>query len=245
LPCITATVYKQPWGIAYLTTGAPPNYYVYQIYPPPGLMPIPAFHVVAENTPMNVVCFDDCETNLLWPFVINYGGWDTDIGISNTTLDPLAYLGANPPVIEGVQYDYDSLLIAGSATPQAAPCTLFYFSGGVTPWASGPWSTGTILPGSTWTQDLAGAKVVPAFTIGYLWAKCYFSEAYGYGAILYNFGLTNATLSNYLAINVPNPEFSPRDQNGNGMGENSDTPFNIERDLAKELSGLYGHHCCF
>jgi len=206
-------------------------------------MPIPAFAVVAENAPLNVVCFNNCETNLLFKFVINYGPWDTDLAISNTTLDPLSYLGNNPPT----GYTVDPWLVAGSATPQTGACSLFFFSNGYLQagGAVSTFTTGPIIAGSTWTADLQAQGLIPGVRIGYIWAKCYFSQAYGYAEVLYNYGLNNAMESSYDAIIIPAPQWSPRDQNGDGMGEGSTTPINLERDLQKGLSGLYGHSCCF
>jgi len=247
LPCITAVAYKQPWGTS-TTVNSPPNgYYTYMAYPPPGLPGIPFFNpTAAENAPLAVVCFNNCETNLLFPFILNYGPWDSDIAISNTTLDPLAYLGANPPA----GYTVDQALINGSATPQTGPCALFFFSGGTGyPFTlagalGSGYLTAPIGYGSTWTADLGAAGAIPGLKIGYVWAKCYFSQAYGYAEIIYDFGLAQALDSNYLAITIPSPQWSPRDQDGDGMGENATTPINITRWLAKEISGLYGsgHH---
>jgi hypothetical protein len=189
---------------------------------------IPRFAVEAENTPVKVICFNNCQTNLLFPLVLNVGAWDTDIAISNTTRDPLADLGAdaNPP---------NQLLINGSATPQAGVCYMFFYSGGV---LSSSWITPQINAGQTYADDLAGGSRIPASSTGYLWANCTFSQAYGYAAIDYSFGLNNGILANYLAVTIPDPQWSPRDQNGDGMGENAITPVNITRRLGQLLSGF-------
>jgi len=220
LPCVTATVYKQP--------NTTPS------------TDIPRFKMVPENGPgsaavgaqagvLNVICFNNCQTNLLYPLVLNIGLWDTDLAISNTTMDPLALIGAaeTPP---------NQLLINGSATPQQGVCWLYFFSGGA---LTSQWITPIIKAGSTWTTDTGAAGTVPAGDTGYVWAKCFFSQAYGYAAIDFNFGGNSAILADYLAINVPDPEWSPRDENGDGMGENSLTPFNLSRSLRRALSGLH------
>jgi len=227
LPCVTLTVYKQPED-------------------PPDFVSIPRFKAVPENGPgsaatgtqgqvMNVICFNNCETNLLFPFVINVGAWDTDIAISNTTMDPLALIGSqlNPP---------DLLLEAGSATPQSGVCWMYYFSGGAlaSTWiASNPGTNPPAIPaGSVYATDLGFNGLIPGNSSGYLWAKCFFSQAYGYAAIDYSFSLGNGILADYLAVVIPSPEWSPRDQNGDGMGENSITPINITRRLGLSIGGL-------
>jgi len=200
---------------------------------------VPLFVAKAEGgSPLSVICFDNCETNLLWPFVANVAGWDFDIAISNTTLDPLAWIGANPPT----GYSYDWELIKGSATPQTGACDLFFFANGTTPWVN-KWNTGPIVPGSTWAQDTGASGTVPAGDTGYVWGKCYFSQAYGYGLLNWNIGLGSGVAADYLAITIPNPERSPRDLNGDGMSENATTPIDLSRLLQKWLSGLWGG-CC-
>jgi len=220
LPCVTLTVYKQPED-------------------PPDSLSIPRFKAVPENGPMsaatgaqgqkmNVICFNNCETNLLFPLVFSQGPWDTDYAISNTTRDPLADIGSDSNPV-------NQLLINGSATPQAGVCYMFYFSGGI---LASDWITPLIVAGQTYADDVQAANRIPANTTGYMWAYCFFSQAYGYAAIDYSFGQNYGVLANYLAINIPDPQWSPRDQNGDGMGENAITPVNITRRLGLELGGL-------
>jgi len=208
LPCVTLQVFKQPNDAS-------------------DTVSIPRFMKVAENsTPLQVICFDNCISNLLFPFVLNLSSWDTDIAISNTTMDPLKTigLGSNP---------VNQLLIDGSATPQNGACSMYFYSGGAltgTPW------TAQVAAGSTYADDLANR--IPSGKSGYLWAFCNFSQAYGYAAITYAFTLDQGILADYLAVNIPDPEWSPRDRNGDGMGENSVTPLNINRRLAKDFAGF-------
>jgi hypothetical protein len=217
LPCITLTIYKNPED-------------------PPATTAIPRFYPVPEGT-VTVVCFNNCETNILYPLVLNVSPWDTDLAVSNTTMDPLGILGANassayypgPPNL---------LLEAGSATPQSGNCYNFFYAAGA---LIDSWTIGPIAAGSTWAYDLGGSRPKTAGYTGYVWTKCEFSEGYGYAAIDYDLGLNNGVLGNYLAINIPDPEWSPRDLNGDGMGENTLTPVNLARQLQKQLSGLYGH----
>jgi len=221
LPCVTAQVYKGPYN----TTAVPRFKKVPENGPGSNL---------ASQTPLQVICFNNCETNLLFPFVINIGAWDTDIAISNTTMDPLATIGANatPP---------DLLLEKGGATPQNGSCMLYYYSGGT---LAATFPSGPIVSGSTWAADLGASALIPGGASGYLWANCNFSQAYGYAAINYSFTLNNGILADYLAVTIPDPEWSPRDMNGDGMGENAVTPVNVERTLLKELAGFSSDSGC-
>jgi len=224
LPCVTLSIYKNPEV-------------------PPATTAIPRFVSVNEGT-VNVICFNNCETNLLYPLVLNAGPWDTDLAVSNVTMDPLGILGSNiATVTAGAGSTYypgppDLLLEAGSATPQSGNCYNFFYAGGglVDSWTMGP-----IAAGSTMAYDLAGSRPKTAGYTGYIWTKCEFSQAYGYAAIDYSLGVSAGIYANYLAINIPDPEWSPRDLNGDGMGENTLTPVNLARRLEKRLSGLYGH----
>jgi len=207
LPCVTLSISKGPNDV---TTS------------------IPAFNAVTEGPTLSVICFDNCISNVLFPIVLSQGPWDTDIAISNTTMDPLKTIAQNANPM-------NNLLYKGSATPQNGMCYMYFYSGGA---LAATWVTPTIAPGSVYADDLQYGNRIPALTTGYLWAFCNFSNAYGYAAIEYNFTLDSAILADYLAINVPDPEWSPRDQNGDGMGENAVTPVNITRQLQKEFAGF-------
>jgi len=207
LPCVTASISKAPNDVT--------TY-------------IPAFNSVVEGGPLKVICFDNCVTNLLWPYVLSYGPWDTDIVVANTTMDPLTTIGQNANPV-------NQLLIDGSATPQNGMCYMFFYAGGA---LASSWVTQTIVPGSVYADDLQGGNRLPVNSQGYLWGFCNFSQAYGYGAISYNFNLDSALFANYLAITIPDPEWSPRDRNGDGMGENAITPINLTRELEKEFAGF-------
>jgi len=231
LPCITMIVMKNP---DFSSAGAAQ-----------ASGDIPAFETKPENAPLKVICFDNCETNLLFPFIINYAAWDTDIAISNTTLDPLALAAAceaNPGSCgDGITPPQanppgNGALAHGTATPQSGVCWVYYYSGGA---LASTWVTPNIVAGSTYTTDLGYNGQIPGTSVGYIWAKCFFSQAYGYAGINYSFTSSNGILADYLAINIPDPEWSPRDRNGDGMGENSDTPFNISRHIQDLIRGWH------
>jgi len=68
--------------------------------------PIPRF--VPGNAPANLFEIQKCACDLLFPFVVSSGGFDTGIAIANTSLDPGATFGF-------------------FATPQQGAVTFFYF----------------------------------------------------------------------------------------------------------------------
>jgi len=210
--CVTLSIYKDPNPT--LDAGAAND--------------IPYFNTLSEGS-LPVICFNNCETNLLFPFIINYGAWDSIVAISNTTMDPLALIGAaaTPPNL---------LLEKGSATRQSGVCYYYYFSGGT---LANSWVTkNPIVAGSTQSDQLGYEGLINGSTFGYLWVKCEFSQAYGYAAIAYDFTTPTGILADYLAVTIPDPEWSPRDQNGDGMGENSSTPLNLTKMLKYYLAGF-------
>jgi len=179
-----------------------------------------------------VVEFDNCLTNLLWPFVTVSGAWDSAIAIANTSSDQLA---TNLMGSGGV---YNPLLAAGSAVPQNGACTLSVYSAGslVLEFASP-----TIVSGSVWGTDLLA--VVPNLNgNGYIFATCFFANAKGYGYITNNIGAPNGVFGNYLAYVIPDPEFVPRWKNGWGLGEGADTPLNINSQILELLFKGIKHH---
>jgi len=68
--------------------------------------PIPRF--VPGNAPANLFEVQKCACDLLFPFVVSSGGFDTGIAVANTSLDPGATFGFG-------------------ATPQQGAVTFFYF----------------------------------------------------------------------------------------------------------------------
>jgi hypothetical protein len=73
------------------TTGQVAGSFAPAYQPPTGTtasstLPIPRF--IASATPVNLVFFSICRTNILFPFVTNQGGFDTGLAIANTSKDP-------------------------------------------------------------------------------------------------------------------------------------------------------------
>jgi hypothetical protein len=104
---------------------------------------------------INITCPDDPpdETNLMFPFVTNQGGFDTGISIANTGKDSFGTTGS-----KGV-------------------CT-FDFFGSSAP--TSPVTTGQVLPGTN-TTTLA-STIAPGFQ-GYMVARCKFPFAHGFAFI--------------------------------------------------------------
>jgi hypothetical protein len=104
-----------------------------------------------------------CQTNLLFPFVTNQGGFDTGMVISNTSEDP------------------------GWVSPQRGACKIYYY--GADPAGNKPatQTTGSVAEGKQliWTLSLGGnlgVTATPGFQ-GYVIASCDFQYAHGYAFI--------------------------------------------------------------
>jgi hypothetical protein len=104
-----------------------------------------------------------CQTNLLFPFVTNQGGFDTGMVISNTSEDP------------------------GWVAPQKGACKIYYY--GTDPAGNKPatQTSGTVAEGKQliWTLSLGGnlgVAATPGFQ-GYIIASCDFQYGHGYAFI--------------------------------------------------------------
>ena len=116
---------------------------------------------------------------LLFPFVTNSSGFDTELTISNTSLDTL-----------------------GSAA-QSGTCTLsFYGTGAPSPGVNVALPGGTLAAGSTRVVQLS--SVAPAFQ-GYVIASCTFPLARGTARAVYNAGQPNSLVlpSDAQVITLP------------------------------------------
>jgi hypothetical protein len=87
--------------------------------------PIPRF--VPGNAPANLFEIQKCACDLLFPFVVSAGGFDTGIAIANTSLDPGSTFGF-------------------FATPQQGAITFFYFGIGTNGTAPPASQTSGIVP---------------------------------------------------------------------------------------------------
>jgi hypothetical protein len=106
-----------------------------------------------------------CKTNLLFPWVTNYGGWDTGIAISNTSADPFGTVA------------------------QAGTCTLYYYgTTNLTAAAPGSQTSTTIAAGSQLVFTVSNGATAqniaatPGFQ-GYMIATCNFQYAHAYAFV--------------------------------------------------------------
>jgi hypothetical protein len=164
-----------------------------QMYPPPTPFtqaggPRPRYNHPLEPSPAaTFLTVAPCTTNLLFPWVLNFAGYDTGIAIANTSADPY-----------------------GTA-PQTGTCTLNLFptdkttNQGVA--LAGPISvtTSNVQGGSVWRGTMSGTA---AFTgqAGYIIAICRFQYGHGFAFITDNFGVgAPITAQGYMALLIPDP----------------------------------------
>ncbi|MBL8177891.1 MAG: hypothetical protein JNK48_24655 [Bryobacterales bacterium] len=125
--------------------------------------PLPRF--ADQSTAAGAASINICQTNLLFPFVSNQGGFDTGIAISNTSSDPYG------------------------TTPQAGNCELNYY-GGTTGGGAAPskqTTTSAVNGGAQAIFTLSsggtnGIAATPGFQ-GYIIAICNFRFAHGFAFI--------------------------------------------------------------
>jgi hypothetical protein len=174
---------------------------------------------------LSVVDFNDCVTNLLFPYIntFNVAGtafshFGTGIDFANTTWDPW-----NP------LFDTANLYLdehKGSAVPQSGSCTVYFY-----PANEGTtviYTTPVISAGGSYAFDAAAAGFKGK--TGYAIAICGFQNAYGFAEIYDNWGVGDPTATlGYLAYILPNPAFYRRSPAGDGLGEEAIAPINMSR----------------
>ncbi|HWE49096.1 MAG TPA: hypothetical protein VG273_04880 [Bryobacteraceae bacterium] len=120
-----------------------------------------------------------CSTTLLFPYVVNTGGFDTGVAISNASTVP-------------------GLPAAQALTPTAGSCAVTFYGAGAGTAPANAYSTGTI---PTATDAVFLASVVQPGIQGYAVATCNFQGAHGYAFITDGFGGGGRGLSaDYLAV---------------------------------------------
>jgi len=128
-------------------------------------LPIPRF--IDNATPRNAFRFDQCVTNLLFPYVTNQFGFDTGIAISNTSRDPFS---------------------GNAGRLQAGTCTMNYYGGTTGGAAPSPQTTNAdVAAGGQVSFVLSsggglGITGTPGFQ-GYIIATCRFQYAHGFAFI--------------------------------------------------------------
>ena len=185
---------------------------------------------------LSVVEFTDCMTTLLYPYLVNGGGWDTGIAVSNTTLDPFNVPSAMDTPSGPNPLDLQPYYGKGSATPQTGPCTYYLFANATAPWAA-VYTTPIVKPGSTYAFDM-GLDLKPGVA-GYAIAVCDFQNAHGYAFITYALFGNNGVAANYLADVLPSPQWYHRTPAGDLLGETAVAPYAIDRYLEKLLLKMH------
>jgi hypothetical protein len=139
-----------------------------------------------------VVTIGDCVTNLLFPFSTNQVGFDTNIQISNTSSDKLAFA-------------------SGGATAQSGTCTLTYYPTDLTTQtATAAGAAGTPSQFTTPTIPSGGAYSFAQSTStfkgqsGYLFAVCRFLDAHGFSYVVNGTPTTGTISQGLLALVIPN-----------------------------------------
>jgi len=124
--------------------------------------PVPRF--ADTSSALNTFIIAQCQTNLLFPFITNQGGFDTGMAIANTSKDPF-----------------------GTAV-QNGTCTLYYY-GDVNGTAATPTDTtkSAVTAGdyAIWTLSVGGKFGLSPQVgfMGYMIARCQFQYAHGYAFI--------------------------------------------------------------
>jgi len=139
-----------------------------------------------------VATIGDCVTNLLFPFSTNQVGFDTNIQISNTSADKLAFP-------------------TGGATAQSGTCTLTYYPTDLTTQTSTAAGTsGTASQFTTPTIPAGGAYSVAQSATsfkgqsGYMFAVCRFLDAHGFSYVVNGTPSTGTISQGLLALVIPN-----------------------------------------
>ncbi|HLH44018.1 MAG TPA: hypothetical protein VKV74_13590 [Bryobacteraceae bacterium] len=98
-----------------------PFYNTAAAHNPSSTLPVPRF--VPGTTPQNLFTIFKCSCDVLFPYVVSAGGYDTGIAIANTSLDPGAAFGfSGVPQSGAVQFWYYGSTASGGAPP-ATQCT--------------------------------------------------------------------------------------------------------------------------
>jgi hypothetical protein len=125
--------------------------------------PIPRF--ADQSTAATAAALNICQTNLLFPFTSNQGGFDTGIALANTSSDPYG----TAPQTGNCQLNYYGGTTGGGAAPSAQTTT--------TPIQGGQTAVFTLSSGGT-----NGIAATPGFQ-GYIIAICNFRFAHGFAFI--------------------------------------------------------------
>jgi hypothetical protein len=143
-----------------------------------------------------VATLGDCVTNLLFPFTTNQVGFDTNVQISNTSADKLAFP-------------------SGGASAQSGTCTLTYYPTDLTTQtASAAGAAGTPSQFTTPSIPAGGAYSFAQSTStfkgqsGYMFAVCRFLDAHGFSFVVNGTPTTGTISQGLLSLVITSNEFN-------------------------------------
>jgi hypothetical protein len=144
-------------------------------------------------TPLVVVTFAPASTNLLVPFALRVGGFDTGISVANTTDDPF---------------------VKGGAASAAGPITFYFYNENGD---SATFTTSSVASGSTYSENLSVMLPLATPPItgdfeGYVFVQADFTHAHGAAFIVDWSGATNFTSAvDVLVLPPPGVSSNSRD----------------------------------
>jgi hypothetical protein len=176
-----------------------PFYSTAAAHNPSSTLPVPRF--VPGLSPVNLFSMVKCACDILFPWVVSAGGFDTGIAFANTSLDPGAAFGFGAsPQSGAVQFWYYGVGSSSGGPPPATQCTNTTSPGtcpGTTTIPAGQTLAYAVSQGSTqW-----GLTPVPFF-YGYVIAQAAFQycHAFAYISALGAGPLTTGVSEGYLGL---------------------------------------------
>ena len=150
------------------------------------------------STSSGIISYNICQTNLLFPFLTNQGGFDSGVAIANTTSDPYGTASQTG----NCQLNYYGVTTGGGAAPSAQTTTT-------------PLSGGQTLVFSLSSGGSNGITQTPGFQ-GYMIAICNFRGAHGF-AFISDVG-ANRLAQGYLALILDGPGINRTGLTGESLG---------------------------
>jgi hypothetical protein len=186
----------QPGVTAQAAGGFAPFYSTAAAQAPSSSLPIPRFTTQqASFTPQDLFRISKCACNMLFPYTVSAGGYDTGIAIANTSLDPGSAFGFGATPQQGtVQFWYYGA--SGTSAPPATQTSSIVPAGQVLTYVLSQ-------NNSTWNLDNRAAGFA-----GYIIAQAQFQYCHAFafiGALGGGNALVNGGLSEgYLGLILDN-----------------------------------------
>jgi len=201
----------QPGVTAQAAGGFAPFYATGAAHNPSSTLPIPRFSTQDFN-PQDLFRINKCACDMLFPYVVSAGGYDTGIAIANTSQDPGKNFGFNATPQQGViQFWYYGA--SGTAAPPATQTSSIVPSGQVLTYVLSQ-------NNPTWNLDNRAAGFA-----GYIIAQAQFQYCHAFafiGALGGGNALVNGGLSEgYLGLILDNTGVNCNPTNGSTGGTSS------------------------